>query len=130
MLRHTFLLTITVLGCTAAAQVNSSNASPATTKGALERLVTGAPFSAESKTEIVQTLADGSHVKRVKVDVVARDSSGRTRYSKSLTPLTPGGLRVLTFIRDRVAGVRYLMDSKETVARREQLPTASLIAKQ
>src|SRR5258708_4889303 len=89
----------------ATAQVNSRIGSPATVNGALERIVTGTPFSADSITEVVQTASDGSHVKKTTTAVVARDSNGRTRYSQNLSPLLPGGPRVLTIIRDPVAGV-------------------------
>ena len=122
------LILLTMMGCaasTAPAQGNSTPGSPATANGAFERIVTGVPFSAESITDVVQTAADGSHVKRTTTSVVARDSHGRTRYSQNLSLLLPGGPRVLTFIRDPVAGVRYLMDSRETVASREAIRTPS-----
>jgi hypothetical protein len=120
-----FLTIIGLAASIAAAQGNSTAGSPATANGAFERIVTGLPFSAESITEVVQTAVDGSHLKRTTTAVVARDSHGRTRYSQNLSLLLPGGPRVLTFIRDPVAGVRYLMDTRETVARRELIPTSS-----
>ena len=125
MSKHTFMTVFGLAAGIAAAQGNSTPGSPATANGAFERNVTGVPFSAESVTELVQTAVDGSHVKRTTTAVVARDSQGRTRYSQNVSLLLPGGPRVLTFIRDPVAGVRYLMDSRETVARREPIPTAS-----
>ncbi len=129
MFKHTLFWIILALSCAAAAQGNPRNGAPATEKGAYERLVTSAPFSAESITEVIQTASDGSHVRRATTAVVARDSEGRTRFSQSLSSLLPGPQRVLTIIRDPVAGVRYLIDSKETVARREPLPSASMTAK-
>lgn len=122
MVRGTFLALTSLVGI-AAAQVSNPIDSPATVSGALERIVTGQPFSAESTTEVVQTAVDGSHVKRTTTALVARDSNGRTRYSQNLSSLLPGGPRVLTIIRDPVDGVRYVMDSHESVARREQIPS-------
>src|SRR5260370_19860885 len=106
------VLLIACLACKATAQVNSGT-------GALERVVIGAPFSADSVTEIVQTASDGSHLKQATTAVVARDSNGRTRYSQNLSPLLPVGPRILTIIRDPVAGVRYWIDSDQKVVRRE-----------
>jgi hypothetical protein len=94
--------------------------------GALERIVTGAPFSAESATEVVQTLANGSHIRQTTTAVVARDSSGRTRYSQNLSPLVAGVPKALTVIRDPVAGLRYVLDPDQKTARRDAIrPPAS-----
>jgi hypothetical protein len=119
-----FLMLIGLAGI-AGAQGVSRNGSPATANGAFERIVTGAPFIAESVTEVVQTAVDGSHVKHATTAVVARDSNGRTRFSQNLSLLLPGGPRVLTVIRDPVAGVSYLVDARESVARRQPIPPAS-----
>lgn len=118
-------LTLIGLAGIAGAQGISRNASPATANGAFERIVTGAPFMAESVTEVVQTAVDGSHVKHATTAVVARDTYGRTRFSQNLSLLLPNGPRVLTVIRDPVAGVSYVMDSRESVAQRQPIPTAS-----
>jgi len=118
-------LTFIGFGGIAGAQGTSPNGAPATANGAFERIVTGAPFTAESSTEVVQTAVDGSHVKHASTSVVARDSQGRTRFSQYLSLLLPDGPRVLTVVRDPVAGVSYLMDSRESVARRQPIPIAS-----
>jgi hypothetical protein len=111
--------------CAAAtAQETFRAGAPATANGALERIVTDVPFSAESTTEFVQTAADGSHVKNAISAVVARDSRGRTRYGQNLSPLLPGGLRVLTIIHDPVAGVRYVIDSNKEVVQRQPIRTS------
>jgi len=107
------LLIVGVLSAPLAAQ--------ATVKGALERVVTGVPFVADSVTEFIQTVSDGSHVRRTVTAVVARDSRGRTRYPLNLSPLIIGEPRTLTIVRDPVASVSYTMDSKELVARRENI---------
>lgn len=119
MIRHTALVIVSLACSTVPAQIRPEIDSPATVTGGLERAVTGAPFSAESVTEFFQTASDGSHVKQETTAVVARDSNGRTRYSQTLLPILPGGSRIITIVRDPVAGVRYWMDSREKVARRE-----------
>jgi hypothetical protein len=129
MMKRTSLIIVGLACATAPAQVNSGitakpgAGSPATVTGALERVVTGVPFSAESVTEFFQTATDGSHVKQATTAVVARDSNGRTRYSQTLLPLLPGGPRVFTTIRDPVAGVRYWIDSNEKAVQRELIRT-------
>jgi hypothetical protein len=121
------LIFLTLIGFAgiAGAQGVSPSGAPATANGAFERIVTGAPFTAESATEVVQTAVDGSHVKHASTAVVARDTHGRTRFSQNLSLLLPDGPRVLTVVRDPVAGVSYLIDSRESVARRQPIPTAS-----
>jgi hypothetical protein len=108
-----------VLSATCPGQENSGMGSPATANGALERIVTGEPFVAESVTELLQTAFDGSHIRHTATAIVARDSAGRTRYSQNLSLLLPGSPRVLTIIRDPVAGLRYLIYANEKSARRE-----------
>lgn len=51
--------------------------------------VTGAPYSAEAVTEVVQPLADGNRIVRESKVDVARDSAGRTRREQGLTMLGP-----------------------------------------
>src|SRR5215207_6603198 len=41
--------------------------------------VTGAPYSADITTEVVQVLADGNRIERRSTSSVARDSEGRVR---------------------------------------------------
>jgi len=114
-------LILLVLTCA----ICAAQGSPVSANGALERVITGAPFVADSSTEFVQTAADGSHVKHTSTAAVARDSRGRTRYSQNLSVLLSGEPRSITIIRDPGAGVRYLIDSNEKVARRETIPAAA-----
>ena len=46
--------------------------------------VTGAPYSAEAVTDIVQTLADGNRIVRTSKAQISRDSQGRTRREQGL----------------------------------------------
>ena len=56
--------------------------------------VTGAPYSAEAVTEMVQTLADGNRIVRESKAQIARDGKGRTRREQGLAMFGPlvGGL--------------------------------------
>src|SRR5207237_7712947 len=48
------------------------------------RVVKGAPYSADAVTETVQTLGDGNRIARKNTAKVYRDSDGRTRYEQTL----------------------------------------------
>ena len=51
--------------------------------------VTGAPYSAEAVTEIVQTFADGNRIVRESTAKIARDGKGRTRREQGLAMFGP-----------------------------------------
>jgi hypothetical protein len=51
--------------------------------------VTGAPYSAEAVTDVVQTLADGNRIVRKNTAHVSRDSQGRTRREEGLAMFGP-----------------------------------------
>src|SRR5271154_2124717 len=53
--------------------------------GISNKLVTGAPYSAQAVTQFTQTLANGDHIQRTTTASVARDSQGRTRMDRSLS---------------------------------------------
>lgn len=87
-----------------------------------DRVVKGAPYSADSVNETVQTLADGNRIVRKETARVYRDSEGRTRREMKV----PGIARIVVSgrgradnatadretitISDPVAGVRYVLD--------------------
>jgi hypothetical protein len=81
--------------------------------------VTGAPYSAEITTEIVQRLADGNRIERRSTSSVARDAQGRVRREQQVTAigpiLPPGDARIVT-ISDPVAKVHYSLDAERKVA--------------
>jgi hypothetical protein len=83
-------------------------------------LVKGAPYSAQSVTETIQTLGDGNRIVNRVSSTVYRDSEGRTRREqtlKGLGQLGDGGVPMQTvFIHDPVAGVSYSLDSRGQVA--------------
>jgi hypothetical protein len=85
--------------------------------------VTGAPYSAEITTEIVQQLADGNRIERRSTSSVARDGQGRVRREQQVTaigPILPSANAQIVTINDPVAKVHYSLDAERKVA--VQLP--------
>ena len=80
------------------------------------KTVKGAPYSAESVTETIQTLGDGNRIINRITSSVYRDSEGRTRREQTLKALgiLGGGEEPLQtiFINDPVAGVTYALDTR------------------
>jgi hypothetical protein len=89
-------------------------------------VVKNAPYAADAVTETVQTLGDGNRIVRRTSAQVARDRDGRTRREHALAavgPLLAAGDEPRTvFINDPVAGVHYVLDPEEKVARRISVP--------
>jgi len=87
----------------------------------MEKLVKGAPYSAQAVTQFTQTLADGSHIQRTNTASVARDSEGRTRREETIGAIGPlstaGNARKTVFIHDPVAGASYVLDPATRTAR-------------
>jgi hypothetical protein len=83
------------------------------------KLVKGAPYSAQAITETTQTLADGNRIVNKSSAMLYRDSEGRTRREQTLKAIgsfaVDGPLQTI-IISDPVAGVSYVLDSKEHVA--------------
>jgi hypothetical protein len=84
------------------------------------KIVKGAPYSAESVTESVQTLSDGNRIVNKFTSQVYRDSEGRTRREQTLKSLngvgTSEGPLQTIFIHDPVAGVTYSLDTRSHIA--------------
>ncbi len=78
--------------------------------------VKGAPYSGDTITESVQTLADGNRITRTNKSSFARDGQGRTRRDTEIQALGPLGASrepaVSTFIDDPVAKVAYTLDAR------------------
>ncbi len=81
----------------------------------------GAPYSATTTTEFVQTLADGNHIMQKTTAFAARDSQGRTRNEVTLPMI--GNMSAakaphLVFINDPVAEVSYDLNLDDQTARK------------
>lgn len=87
--------------------------------------ITGAPYSAEITTEIVQQLADGNRIERRSTSSVARDREGRVRREQQVTAIGPilpkGHARIVTIV-DPVARVHYSLDAERKVAIQLPMP--------
>jgi hypothetical protein len=87
--------------------------------------VTGAPYSADIVTDVVQTLADGNRIEHHNTSSVARDSQGRVRREQQLAaigPITPPANGRMVTIMNPVDGVHYSLDSVRKVAMRSPMP--------
>ena len=90
------------------------------------KVVKGAPYSAEAVTETVQTLGDGNRIVRRTTSAVHRDGEGRTRREQALGAVGPWGAAgdspQTVFVNDPVAGVNFVLDPRSRTARK--LPNA------
>ena len=92
--------------------------------------VTGAPYSAEAVTMVVQTLADGNRISRESRAAVYRDAAGRTRREQGLAIIGAmvGGPedRHQVQIIDPQAGVTYILDMGTRTAHKLAVPKMAL----
>ncbi|HEY9283807.1 MAG TPA: hypothetical protein VIP46_10165 [Pyrinomonadaceae bacterium] len=94
------------------------------------KVVRGAPFSAESLVEHVQTYADGNRSVRKSSARLYRDSAGRTRREHAVTRegsgvLAPDGQPPrLIFIADPVDEIEYRIDTRAQTVHRQEVPEA------
>ena len=97
--------------------------------GISNKVVPGAPYSAQAVTQFTQTLSTGDHIQRSTTASIARDSSGRTRTDRSLATVgalsaTSGGHERAIIIHDPVAGMSYALDPASHTARSTAIPAA------
>jgi TonB family protein len=94
------------------------------------KVVRGAPYSADAVTERIQTLADGNRIVRRDTAQVWRDSEGRTRREQAMMMigLLAAGADAprLIHINDPVAGVSYILNPKDRTASRVSFRVAGL----
>ena len=77
------------------------------------QVVKGKPYSADTTTETVQTLADGNRIVHRTVSKVYRDSDGRTRREQTfgnVDPEHPSPHEVKVFVDDPVNGLAFVLD--------------------
>jgi hypothetical protein len=87
--------------------------------GLENKVVTGAPYSAQAVTERTQVLANGNEIDQKSTATVYRDGQGRTRREMTMGPIGPWAgpknASPMIVINDPVAGVGYLLNpSKQT----------------
>src|SRR3982750_4047181 len=86
-----------------------------------EKVVKGAPFSAEAVSESVQTLADGNRIARKWTNKLYRNSEGRFRREGSGLPGSALGayfsVEPSVSILDPVAGSRFMVDTESKTVR-------------
>ena len=81
--------------------------------GAETQVVKGKPYSADTSTETVQTLADGNRIAHRTESKFYRDSEGRTRREQTfgnVDPEHPSPHEVKVFIDDPVSGTALVLD--------------------
>lgn len=77
------------------------------------QMVKGKPYSADTSTETVQTLADGNRIVHRTVSKFYRDSDGRTRREQTfgnVDPEHPKPHEVKVFVDDPVNGAAFVLD--------------------
>jgi TonB family protein len=82
------------------------------------RLVKGAPLSAEVVSETVQTLPDGNRIVQRSEGRIYRDSQGRTRNERSFQLGGSSEQKQTISIFDPVAGVNCILDPETRTARK------------
>jgi hypothetical protein len=84
------------------------------------KLVTGAPYSAQIVTETVQPFADGNSISHTTTSAVWRDSQGRTRREQNINVIGPSQAsgRAVQFITidDPVTGIHYTLNPNKLTA--------------
>jgi len=76
-------------------------------------VVKGKPYSADTTTETVQTLADGNRIVHRTVSKFYRDGDGRTRREQTfgdVDPEHPSPHEVKVFVDDPVSGLAFVLD--------------------
>src|SRR5258708_19967466 len=89
-----------------------------------DRLVKGAPYSAQAVTEMTQILSDGNRIVNSSTAGVYRDGEGRTRREQTLKAIgafSASGESFKTIsINDPVAGVAFVLEPHSHTARKIQ----------
>jgi hypothetical protein len=80
-------------------------------------VVTGAPYSAEATSEMMQTFADGNRIVRKTTSTVFRDSAGRTRREQHLPRGADQEPLQTIVINDPSTGRQVILDPRTRTAR-------------
>jgi hypothetical protein len=90
--------------------------------------VTGAPYSADAVTDVVQKLADGNRIARQNTAKISRDSQGRTRREEGFAMFGPlvnepkGGELRNVQISDPTTGTMVMLDLQSRTAHKMPAP--------
>jgi hypothetical protein len=90
--------------------------------------ISGAAYSAEQIMEFVDNLTDGRRNNRTWREWVYRDSQGRTRTERMMSPPRADLPSRLVQIVDPIAGFQYVIDTPNKVAHRIRVPPAGSTA--
>jgi hypothetical protein len=82
------------------------------------KVVAGKPYSANSTTDIVQTLSDGNRIVQHSSSVIYRDSQGRTRREQTFPGFNSRQGETKIFINDPVSSTAFLLEPDQKSARR------------
>jgi hypothetical protein len=124
-LRFTFALGLAVSGLAMAQGPRGGDFEFMHARFGMDKVVKGAPYSAQAVTQHTQTLADGNHIQTSTTASVARDSEGRSRRE-----VTVAGIGALAgssqapksvFIHDPVAGASYILEPATQTAHQTQM---------
>jgi hypothetical protein len=86
-----------------------------------EKIVKGAPFSAEAISESIQFMFDGNKITRSSESRIYRDGEGRFRRDEMSKPVGIGSFVEISqsiYIFDPVAGLRFYLDANSKTVRR------------
>jgi hypothetical protein len=90
------------------------------------KTVKGAPYSAETVTETIQTLGDGNRIIRNSSSKIYRDGEGRTRREQALKAVGPwavaGEAPTMITINDPVTGVHFNLNTNTKIAHKMAAP--------
>lgn len=85
------------------------------------KLVKGAPFTAETENESVKTLADGNRIVHKNSGSIARDNEGRTRRENTINAIgqfAGNESRKTITLNDPVAGAMFILEPDNRIARK------------
>ncbi|HEX5230539.1 MAG TPA: hypothetical protein VFW44_22665 [Bryobacteraceae bacterium] len=98
--------------------------------GVSNKVVPGAPYSAQAVTQFTQTLANGDHIQRTTTASMVRDSQGRTRVERTLGNVgaraSAGRQTRAIVIHDPVAAMSYALDPDSKTVRSTPIRGARL----
>ena len=118
------VLTRAVQGQEPAVTVGGNTFTYVNSEFSFDRLVKGAPYSAQAITEMTQILSDGNRIVNTSTAAVYRDGEGRTRREQTLKAIGPfaasGEALKSISINDPVAGVAYVLEPHSHMARKIQ----------